>query len=266
MSPAMTAPGAPLSGLHAFVTGAGSGIGAATARELARAGARVSLAGRRPGPLQETALALGAQAGAVAQMDITDEAAVAAGIDAAMRAHGAIDILVNNAGQAASAPFDRVDRSQWDAMLAVNLTGAFLVTRAVLPEMAQRGRGRVIMIASTAGLTGYAYVAPYVAAKHGVIGLTRALAHEYARSGVTINAVCPGFTDTPLVDRSVETITAKTGRTAGEARAALAKGNPQGRLVRPEEVADAVVWLASPAAAAINGQAIAVAGGEVMTG
>ncbi|MBV1696659.1 MAG: SDR family oxidoreductase [Hyphomicrobiales bacterium] len=266
MSQAMTAPGAPLAGLHAFVTGAGSGIGAATARALALAGARVSLAGRRPGPLKETAAALGGQAGVVAEMDITDEKAVAAGLAAAVRAHGAIDILVNNAGQAASAAFDRVDRAQWDAMLTVNLTGAFLVTRAVLPEMAKRGRGRVIMIASTAGLTGYAYVAPYVAAKHGVIGLTRALAHEYARSGVTINAVCPGFTDTPLVDRSVETITAKTGRTADEARAALAKGNPQGRLVRPEEVADAVVWLASPAAAAINGQAIAVAGGEVMTG
>lgn len=266
MSQAMTAPGAPLAGLHAFVTGAGSGIGAATARARALAGARVSLAGRRPGPLKETAAALGGQAGVVAEMDITDEKAVAAGLAAAVRAHGAIDILVNNAGQAASAAFDRVDRAQWDAMLTVNLTGAFLVTRAVLPEMAKRGRGRVIMIASTAGLTGYAYVAPYVAAKHGVIGLTRALAHEYARSGVTINAVCPGFTDTPLVDRSVETITAKTGRTADEARAALAKGNPQGRLVRPEEVADAVVWLASPAAAAINGQAIAVAGGEVMTG
>lgn len=266
MSEATTAPGAPLSGLHAFVTGAGSGIGAASARSLALAGARVSLAGRRPGPLQETAAALGALAGAVVEMDVTDGDAVAAGIAAASDGHGAIDILINNAGQAASAPFDRVDVAQWQAMLAVNLTGAFLVTRAVLPQMAKRGRGRVIMIASTAGLTGYAYVAPYVAAKHGVIGLTRALAHEYARSGVTINAVCPGFTDTPLVDRSVETITAKTGRTADEARAALAKGNPQGRLVRPEEVADAVVWLASPAAAAINGQAIAVAGGEVMTG
>jgi len=151
-------------------------------------------------------------------------------------------------------------------MIAVNLTGTFLVTRAILPGMVARGRGRVVNVASTAGLVGYPYVSAYVAAKHGVVGLTRALALEVARRGVTVNAVCPGFTDTPLIDASVATIAEKTGRDADTARAELARSNPQGRLVAPEEVAATVVWLASDAASAINGQAIAVAGGEVMTG
>lgn len=255
-----------LGGLHAVVTGGGSGIGAATARALAAAGARVSLAGRRMEPLRTVAGELGGALGGVASIDVTDEPSVRAGLAAIAVAAGDVDILVNNAGQAASAPFDKLDRAQWDQTLAVNLTGVYLMTRTLLPGMAERGRGRVINVASTAGLAGYSYVAHYVAAKHGVVGLTRALALEYARRGVTINAVCPGFTDTPLVELSVAVISEKTGRSADEAKAALAKGNPQGRLVRPEEVADAVVWLSSPAAGAINGQAIAVAGGEIMTG
>ena len=151
-------------------------------------------------------------------------------------------------------------------MLASNLSSLFLVTHAVLPGMAQRGRGRVINVASTAGLTGYAYVSAYVAAKHGVVGLTRALALEYARRGVTVNAVCPGYTDTPLVAEAAANIVAKTGRSDGEARAALAKVNPMQRLVTPDEVADTILWLASAGASAINGQAVAVAGGEVLTG
>jgi NAD(P)-dependent dehydrogenase (short-subunit alcohol dehydrogenase family) len=151
-------------------------------------------------------------------------------------------------------------------MMNVNFMGVVHATQAVLPGMIERRRGRVIAIASTAGLKGYAYVSAYSAAKHAVIGLVRSLALETAKSGVTVNAVCPGFTETPLVARAVETIVAKTGRSEELAKAELVKSNPQGRLVRPEEVADAVLWLASPGAAAINGQAIVVAGGEVMVG
>ncbi|VIO77932.1 Putative ketoacyl reductase [Bradyrhizobium ivorense] len=251
---------------HALVTGAGSGIGAATAIALAKAGVRVSLAGRRIETLQATAASLGDHAGAVVAIDVTDAAAVTKGIAQIEAAAGSIDILVNNAGKAGSAPFDKTDAALWADMLASNLSSVFLVTQAVLPGMAQRGRGRVINVASTAGLTGYAYVSAYVAAKHGVVGLTRSLALEYARRGVTVNAVCPGYTDTPLVAEAAANIVAKTGRSEAEARAALAKVNPMQRLVTPEEVADAVLWLASEGAASINGQAVAIAGGEVFTG
>ncbi|WP_454625500.1 SDR family NAD(P)-dependent oxidoreductase [Bradyrhizobium cenepequi] len=251
---------------HALITGGGSGIGAATARALAEAGVRVSVAGRRPDALAETAASLGERAGAVLPMDVTDEIAVAEGIKRIEAEAGPVDILINNAGKALSAPFEKMDAALWSDMLASNLSSVFLVTRAVLPGMSQRGRGRVINVASTAGLTGYAYVSAYVAAKHGVVGLTRALALEYARRGVTVNAVCPGYTDTPLVAEAAANIVAKTGRSEAEARAALAKVNPMQRLVTPEEVADTILWLASSGASSVNGQAIAVAGGEVFTG
>ena len=179
---------------------------------------------------------------------MTSEAAVSGGLERARAALGPVTILVNNAGEAPSAPFDKTDPDLWSRTLAVNLTGAYLVSRAVLSDLKARGAGaRIINIASTAGLVGYAYVAAYCAAKHGLIGLTRALALEFAKTGITVNAVCPGFTETPLVQRAVETIVAKTGRSEELARAELAKSNPQGRLVEPEEVADAVLWLASPA-------------------
>ena len=251
---------------HALVTGAGSGIGAATAIALAKAGVRVSIAGRRIEALKVTAASLGKFTSVMAAIDVTDDAAVTKGVAQIEAEAGPIDILVNNAGKAASAPFDKTDAALWAAMLASNLSSVFLVTQAVLPGMAQRGRGRVINVASTAGLTGYAYVSAYVAAKHGVIGLTRSLALEYARRGVTVNAVCPGYTDTPLVADAAANIVAKTGRSEQEARAALAKVNPMQRLVTPGEVADAILWLASEAASSINGQAVAVAGGEVLTG
>jgi NAD(P)-dependent dehydrogenase (short-subunit alcohol dehydrogenase family) len=199
-------------------------------------------------------------------MDVTDEAAVADGVARIEAEAGRVDILVNNAGRALGAPFEKTDGALWSDMLASNLSSVFFVTRAVLPGMAQRGRGRIINVASTAGLTGYAYVSAYVAAKHGVVGLTRALALEYARRGVTVNAVCPGYTDTPLVAEAAANIVAKTGRSEVEARLALAKVNPMQRLVTPQEVADAILWLASAGASAINGQAVAVAGGEVFTG
>jgi len=263
----VTGPARPLSQQHAVVTGGGTGIGAASALALARLGARVTLMGRREEPLTSQAQAIGhAIAGAAVAthaFDVTDATTVTAAFAEAQR-DAPITILVNNAGAAESAPFEKTGIDLLERMLAVNLKAAFLCTQAVLPAMIAAKYGRIINIASTAGLTGYAYVTAYVAAKHALVGLTRALALETAKRGVTVNAVCPGFTDTDLVARSVETIVAKTGRNAEAARAELAKTNPMGRLVTPEEVASAVAFLALPSTSAVTGQAMVIAGGEVM--
>ncbi|MCZ4303364.1 SDR family NAD(P)-dependent oxidoreductase [Zoogloeaceae bacterium G21618-S1] len=256
----------PLTGRHAVVTGAGSGIGAAIAAELARQGATLTLLGRRAEPLQATCAALAGEGHGIAVTDITDHAAVAAALDGAAAARGPVAILVNNAGAAKSAPAGKTSPALWADMLAVNLTGTFNCTQAVLAGMQAAGWGRIVNIASTAGLTGYAYVSAYCAAKHGVIGYTRSLALEVARQGITVNAVCPGYTDTPLLGGAVDTIVSKTGRSADEAKNTLAASNPQGRLVQPEDVARTVAWLCLPGSAAIHGQAIPVAGGEVMAG
>ena len=238
-----------LEGLEALVTGGGSGIGAACAAALTAAGARVTVMGRRPEPLQ----AMVARGHAVSALpgDVTAPPPLPR-----------VALLVNAAGIAESAPFLRSDAALFERMWRVNLMGAVAVTQAVLPPMLEAGFGRVVHIASTAALKGYPYVTAYVAAKHALLGLTRALAQEVATKGVTVNAVCPGFTDTDTVTPSVARIVATTGRSEAEARAELAKHNPQQRLVRPEEVAEAVLMLCAPGAAAINGQAIAVDGGE----
>ena len=256
-----------LSGRHAVVTGGGSGIGAATAATLLRAGARVTLMGRDAARLeaQRSALGTGENAANVAcvSVDVTDEAAVNAAFAQAAEGLGAIDILVNNAGQAQAAPFVQTDLALWRRMLDVNLTGAFLCTRAVLPAMLAQKRGRIVNVASTAGQVGYPYVAAYCASKHGVIGMTRALALEVATQGVTVNAVCPGYTETELLQASVEQITRKTSRSEAEARSILVRHNPQQRFVTPDEVADAVLWLCAPGSSAITGQSISVSGGEI---
>jgi 3-hydroxybutyrate dehydrogenase len=258
--------GLPLAGKHALVTGGARGIGAACARALLMRGASVTLAGRDAQSLLAAVETMSAQGGAVAMqvLDVTDEESVRAGFAAAAERFGRIDILVNNAGQASPAPFGKTDAALWRRMLDVNLTGTFHCTQAALPGMLEAKWGRVVNVASTAGLVGYRYVSAYVAAKHGVIGLTRAVALEVATKGVTVNAVCPGYTETDIVREAVANIVAKTGRSEDEARAELAAGNPQKRLVQSEEVANAVAWLCLPDSAAMNGQSIAVAGGEVM--
>jgi NAD(P)-dependent dehydrogenase (short-subunit alcohol dehydrogenase family) len=252
-----------LDGKHALITGGGTGIGAAIARTLAQAGAAVSIAGRRSEPLEAMAAELPRAKAIVA--DVTSEADCMAMAGAARAAHGPIDLLIANAGAAESAPIGKLDLAHWERMIDVNLTGAFLSVRAALADIT-RGNAlgsRVVFVASTAGLKGYAYVAAYCAAKHGLVGLARALAAELAPRGVTVNAVCPGFTETPLLEASLANIAANTGRSRAEAAADLKHLNPQGRFITPQEVAETVLWLCTPAAQSITGQAISVSGGEV---
>jgi len=250
-----------LEGQHAVVTGGGSGIGAAIAAVLQQQGARVTLLGRGEQRLAATANELEAQ---YAVADVTVSTEVQQAFKSAAERQGPVSILVNNAGAAEARPFHKMDEDFWQFMLNVNLNGVYLCTRAVIEPMLTARYGRIINIASTAAQHGYAYVSAYSAAKHGVIGLTRSLALEYARKGITVNAVCPGYTDTDIVANSVENIVKATGRSAEEALADLVKSNPQGRLIDPAEVADTVLWLCRKESSSITGQSISIAGGEVM--
>jgi NAD(P)-dependent dehydrogenase (short-subunit alcohol dehydrogenase family) len=248
-------------GKHAFVTGGGSGIGLAIARLLADAGWQVTIGGRNKAKLDAAAGATKPIRTEV--MDVTDPEAVQSAFGKAVAANGTVQLLVNNAGGVMSAPFEKLTPSAWRESLELNVMGTVHCTRAVLPEMKRGGWGRIVNIASTAGLTGYRYVSAYVAAKHAVVGLTKALALEVAKSGVTVNAVCPGYTDTEIIASAVRKIAGASNRSEDEARATFVSANPQGRLVKPEEVAAAVLWLASDGAAAVNGIALPIAGGEV---
>jgi 3-hydroxybutyrate dehydrogenase len=247
----------------ALVTGGGRGIGLACAQRLARAGFTVAVAGRTRTHLDQAAASMGKNALAV-ELDVTDESSVARAFERVRAELGPVSVLVNNAGIALSAPFQKTSREDFERTLSVNLTGAFMCTRAALPTMLDARWGRVINVASTAARMGFRYTAAYCASKHGLLGLTRALAIEVAGKGITVNAVCPGWTETEMLQTSIEKISAATGMDAVGARASLAKMNPMGRIIRPEEVAELVAYVASDAAAAMTGQALGIDGGEAM--
>lgn len=244
-----------LIGKSAFVTGGGSGVGAAIALHLAQAGAQVTICGRRLAPLQAVAAQHENISATVA--DITDEGVISAAIAAAMP-----DIVVANAGASESAPFVKTELETFERMMSVNVTGTFLTLREGAKAMKDKPWGRLIAIASTAGIKGYPYVAPYAAAKHGVVGMVKSVALELARKGITVNAICPGFLDTEMTERSIANIVEKTGRTPQEARASLEATNPMHRLVPPQDVAATVLWLCAEGSDMVTGQSISVSGGE----
>jgi NAD(P)-dependent dehydrogenase (short-subunit alcohol dehydrogenase family) len=251
----------PAIGKHAFVTGGGSGIGLAIAKALAKQQWHVTIASRNKARLQA---ALGAIPGArMRVVDVTKPDSVEGALHAAVDINGPVQLLVNNAGAVTSAPFEKTGLAVWRQSLDLNLMGAVHCTHAVLADMKAARWGRIVNIASTAGLVGYRYVSAYVAAKHALVGFTKALALEVATSGVTVNAICPGFTDTDIITNAVKTISKASNRSSVDALATFTATNPQGRLVRPDEVAAAVLWLASEEAAAVNGVALPIAGGEV---
>ncbi len=246
------------------MTGASRGIGTAIAQRLLAEGARVTLHGRDLAKVASVAAEIGGNNAHAVAADVSDAEQMRVAIQDAVRHFGPIDLLINNAGQAASAPMHKIEDAMWHTMLAVNLTGTYNGIRQVLPSMRERNFGRIVNIASVAGLKGYPYIAAYSASKHGVIGLTRSLALEVASFDITVNAVCPGYTDTDIVRETISNIQAKTGRSQGEALAILVDHNPQRRLIRCEEVANTVAWLCLPGSESVTGQSIAIAGGEVM--
>ena len=249
-----------LEGKHAIVTGGGTGVGAAIAEALAHEGAKVTIMGRREDPLRQVAKQhkfIG-----YVTCDVTDDKAVRSAFRQARGLNGPVDIVVANAGAAESVPFKKASAEDFQSMLDVNLVGVFNSFQAALDDMENAGDGRMIAVASTAGLKGYPYVAGYCAAKHGVLGLVRALSLELATSGITVNAVCPGFVETPLLERSISNIVDKTGMSAEDAAKSLRRNNPQRRFIQPDEVAASVLWLCSEGARSVNGHALSVSGGE----
>ena len=248
----------PLAGRHALITGGGTGIGAAAARHLHTAGAKLSLLGRRIEPLQAVSDQHG---GSVIQCDVTDPGRVVAAFDEARAANGPIDLLIVNAGIAESAPFHKMTRESWDRIIGTNLTAAFDCARAAIGDLLKSGNGRLVFVASVASLRGVPYAAHYAASKHGLLGLMRSLAGEYAKTGLTVNAVCPGYVDTPMTDQSVARVSQITGRSEGDARSAITNMNASGRLVDPEAIGNVIAMLCLPLSRDINGAAVTIDGG-----
>lgn len=254
----------PLSGQHALVTGASRGIGRAIAQQLSALGARLTLVARSVPDLEQTAAQLNADAEwIVAPADVTDAQSLSKAVLTGRDTFGDPSILINNAGGAESAPFVKVDLALWQRTMDLNLTSAFLATQAVLPAMLTKANGRIVNIASVGGLKGVAYASAYSAAKHALIGLTRSLALECASKGITVNAVCPGYVDTPMLENAVKAIQRKSSRSVDDVQDALKSLNPMGRFVTAVEVASAVGWLCLPSSASINGIALPIAGGEI---
>ena len=248
-----------LEGRHALITGAGTGIGSAAAEALAGAGARLSLLGRRLEPLEATAEKTG---GSVIQCDVTDADRVRAAFDEARDANGPIELLIVNAGIAESAPFHKMTRESWDRIISVNLTGAFECTREAIGDLLASENGRLVFVASVASLRGVPYAAHYAASKHGLLGLARSLAAEYAKSNLTVNAVCPGYVDTPMTDQSVARVSQITGRDEADARSVITNMNASGRLVDPAAIASIILMLCLPLSRDINGAAVPIDGGS----
>lgn len=248
----------PLAGSHALITGGGTGIGAAAAEHLGRAGATLSLLGRRLEPLQAVADGLG---GSAIQCDVTDPKQIRASFERARAKNGAIDLLVVNAGIAESAPFQKMTRDSWDRIISTNLTAAFDCAREAVGDLLKSANGRLVFVASVASLRGVPYAAHYAASKHGLLGLMRSLAAEYAKTSLTVNAVCPGYVDTPMTDLSVARVSQITGRSEGDARSAITNMNASGRLVDPQAIANIIAMLCLPLSRDINGAAITIDGG-----
>jgi len=248
----------PLAGRHALITGGGTGIGAATAERLAAAGAKLSLLGRRLEPLQSVAAKYG---GAAIPCDVTDSARITAAFDEARSANGPIDLLIVNAGIAESAPLHKMTRESWDRIIATNLTAAFDCSRAAIGDLLKSDNGRLVFVASVASIRGVPYASHYAASKHGLLGLTRSLAAEYAKTNLTVNAVCPGYVDSPMTDQSVARVSEITGRSEGDARAAITNMNVNGRLVDPQAIANVIAMFCMPLSRDINGAAVTIDGG-----